>query len=106
MGAGFQNDGRQGVAVLMPAAVYRVTQMVEIFQSNVVLRGDGVSAPVLAAYCMPEGTGNRGGPGARSDSGIARRRCQPRTPPVLLLRSPPPHTPPHTCVPLCSRARR
>lgn len=43
-GKGFQNEGRQGVAVVLPAGTYRVTKMLEIFQSNVVLRGAGVSA--------------------------------------------------------------
>lgn len=39
---GFQNEGRDGVAVLLPAGTYRITKMVEIYQSNVVLRGEGV----------------------------------------------------------------
>lgn len=39
---GFGNEGREGVAVLLPAGTYRVTRMVEIYQSNVVLRGEGV----------------------------------------------------------------
>lgn len=42
MGDGFQNKGANGVAVLIPAGTYRITRMVEIAQSNVVLRGEGV----------------------------------------------------------------
>lgn len=37
------NRGARGVAVRIPAGTYKLTRMVEIFQSNVVLRGDGVS---------------------------------------------------------------
>ena len=40
---GFGNGGREGVAVVMPRGIYKVTKMVEIYQSNVVLRGEGVS---------------------------------------------------------------
>jgi hypothetical protein len=40
---GFGNGGREGVAVIMPRGVYKITKMVEIYQSNVVLRGEGVS---------------------------------------------------------------
>lgn len=43
MGQGFQNEGRAGVAVLIPEGIYRLTQAIEILQSNVVLRGAGVS---------------------------------------------------------------
>lgn len=39
---GFGNEGREGVAVLLPAGTYKITKMVEIYQSNVVLRGEGV----------------------------------------------------------------
>lgn len=42
--AGFGNEGRQGVVVLLPAGRYVVTQTIEIKQSNVVVRGEGVSA--------------------------------------------------------------
>lgn len=35
----------QGVAVLVPKGRYRITQKIVIEQSNVVLRGEGVSAP-------------------------------------------------------------
>ncbi len=38
----------QGVAVLAPNGRYRITQKIVIGQSNVVLRGEGVSPPVLA----------------------------------------------------------
>lgn len=38
----------QGVAVLAPKGRYRITQKIVIGQSNVVLRGEGVSPPVLA----------------------------------------------------------
>ena len=41
---GFGNEGKQGVAVLLPAGTYRITKMIEITQSNVVVRGEGVSA--------------------------------------------------------------
>ncbi|PSC76403.1 Zinc finger CCCH domain-containing 64 [Micractinium conductrix] len=44
---GFQNQGRAGVAVLLPAGRYRVTESIEITQSNVVLRGEGVDKTVL-----------------------------------------------------------
>ena len=40
---GFGNEGRQGVVVLLPAGRYVVTQTIEIKQSNVVVRGEGVS---------------------------------------------------------------
>lgn len=40
---GFQNEGTGGVAVLLPPGKYVVTRMIEIYQSNVVLRGSGVS---------------------------------------------------------------
>ena len=40
---GMGNGGREGVAVLLPAGTYRLTQMLEIRQSNVVVRGEGVS---------------------------------------------------------------
>lgn len=43
MGKGFQNEGKAGVAVLIPEGVFRLTQAIEILQSNVVLRGSGVS---------------------------------------------------------------
>ena len=41
---GFGNEGRQGVVVLLPAGRYVVTQTIEITQSNVVVRGEGVRA--------------------------------------------------------------
>lgn len=44
---GFQNEGREGVAVLMPAGTYRITRMLDIYQSNVVLRGEGVGKTTL-----------------------------------------------------------
>jgi hypothetical protein len=46
---GMGNEGREGVAVLLPAGNYRITNMIEIKQSNVVLRGEGVS-PDSAGY--------------------------------------------------------
>lgn len=42
---GFGNEGRSGVAVLLPAGRYRITGYIEIMQSNVVVRGEGVRAP-------------------------------------------------------------
>lgn len=44
---GFGNEGRAGVAVLLPAGRYRITGYVEIMQSNVVVRGEGVDKTVL-----------------------------------------------------------
>ena len=46
---GFGNDGNSGVAVLLPAGTYRITQTLEISQSNVVVRGAGVGAAGAAA---------------------------------------------------------
>ena len=43
MGTGMQNGGSQGVAVFVPEGVYKLTQSIEILQSNIVLRGAGVS---------------------------------------------------------------
>lgn len=40
---GFQNGGRSGVTILVPSGTYRITQTLEIEQSNVVLKGEGVS---------------------------------------------------------------
>lgn len=37
------NEGRAGVVVLLPAGKYKITQTLEITQSNVVLQGQGVS---------------------------------------------------------------
>jgi hypothetical protein len=48
---GMGNEGREGVAVLLPAGTYRVTKMIEIKQSNVVLRGEGVSHVLYASLC-------------------------------------------------------
>lgn len=59
MGNGFQNKGVNGVAVLIPAGTYRITRMVEIAQSNVVLRGAGVSLPAAALGAVRgDGDGN------------------------------------------------
>ena len=41
-GSGFLNGGRDGVALLMPAGIYKITPTLDILQSNVVLRGEGV----------------------------------------------------------------
>ncbi|KAL4433787.1 hypothetical protein ABPG75_000228 [Micractinium tetrahymenae] len=49
---GFGNEGREGVAVLLPAGTYKVTKMVEIYQSNVVLRGEG---PRRTTLYFPKG---------------------------------------------------
>ncbi|KAL4458884.1 hypothetical protein ABPG75_013749 [Micractinium tetrahymenae] len=44
---GFGNEGRAGVAVLLPAGRYKVTGYVEIMQSNVVVRGEGINKTTL-----------------------------------------------------------
>ncbi|PSC67722.1 band 7 [Micractinium conductrix] len=44
---GFGNEGTQGVAILAPAGTYRITRMLEIWQSNVVLRGEGIGRTTL-----------------------------------------------------------
>lgn len=41
---GFQNNGEKGVVVYLPPGRFKVTQTLEISQSNVVLRGAGVSS--------------------------------------------------------------
>jgi hypothetical protein len=41
----------QGVAVLVPAGRYRITKTITIGQSNVVLRGAGVSLAACPAGC-------------------------------------------------------
>lgn len=38
-----QNGGNAGVVVYLPAGRYKITQTIEIKQSNVVIRGAGVS---------------------------------------------------------------
>lgn len=43
----FQNEGREGVAVLVPPGKYRLTRTVEITSSNVVLRGAGSGRTTL-----------------------------------------------------------
>lgn len=48
----FQNEGREGVAVLVPPGKYRLTRTVEITSSNVVLRGAGVRH-ALHCICLP-----------------------------------------------------
>lgn len=40
---GFLNEGKLGVAVYAPPGTYRITQVLEIVASNIVLRGAGVS---------------------------------------------------------------
>ena len=47
---GFLNEGKEGLALLMPAGIYKLTQTLDILQSNVVLRGEGVSCSVGFAY--------------------------------------------------------
>jgi hypothetical protein len=64
-GSGFLNGGRDGVALLMPAGIYKITQTLDILQSNVVLRGEGVrrmrvgvaefSCGALGALCTAAG---------------------------------------------------
>lgn len=53
---GWQNEGRAGVALAVPRGTYKLTQALEITQSNVVLRGAGVSWPfrvdVVAQACQ------------------------------------------------------
>lgn len=44
---GFQNEGREGVAILVPAGTYQITQALEVLQSNVVLRGEGSGRTTL-----------------------------------------------------------
>ncbi|KAL4435853.1 hypothetical protein ABPG77_000615 [Micractinium sp. CCAP 211/92] len=44
---GFGNLGRSGVAVWVPPGVYRITKMLQIQQSNVVVRGAGINRTVL-----------------------------------------------------------
>lgn len=41
---GFGNAGAAGVALFVPPGIYRITRMLAITQSNVVVRGAGVSA--------------------------------------------------------------
>lgn len=72
--AGFGNDGASGVAVLAPAGTYRISRMLEIVQSNVVLRGEGVGKTTLffpkglkAVY--GEGAGRRGRRGGAMAAG-------------------------------------
>lgn len=56
---GFGNEGRQGVVVLLPAGRYVVTQTIELTQSNVVVRGEGVRSgswgPGLLLAGLPMG---------------------------------------------------
>ncbi|EFN53345.1 hypothetical protein CHLNCDRAFT_137073 [Chlorella variabilis] len=44
---GMGNEGQAGVAVLLPAGRYRITQFIELTQSNVAVRGEGVDKTVL-----------------------------------------------------------
>jgi hypothetical protein len=46
-----QNGGRAGAAVLLPAGRYRVTQYIELQQSNVAVRGEGVSGRAGRRCC-------------------------------------------------------
>ena len=50
--SGFLNGGKEGVALLMPAGTYRLTQTLDILQSNVVLRGESVSASLRVGICV------------------------------------------------------
>lgn len=47
---GFLNEGADGTVVLLPKGVYKVTQALEISQSNVVFRGTGVSGWAAAGW--------------------------------------------------------
>lgn len=51
--SGMQNEGRAGVAVLLPAGRYKVTQFIELQQSNVAVRGEGVRGAAAAALLHP-----------------------------------------------------
>lgn len=42
---GFGNLGKAGATVYIPPGTYRITKMLELTQSNVVVRGAGVSLP-------------------------------------------------------------
>lgn len=77
---GLQNFGREGCVVYLPAGRYRITQTLEILQSNVVMRGDGVR----------EGTGALRAPRGRAWPAAvdAARSCS--CTPLPLPSSPPP----------------
>jgi len=47
---GWQNEGAQGVVVYLPAGRFKINQTLEITQSNIVLRGAGVSGCSLMQY--------------------------------------------------------
>jgi hypothetical protein len=47
--SGLQNEGKAGAAVLLPAGRYKITQFIELQQSNVAVRGEGVRSAVAAA---------------------------------------------------------
>lgn len=72
--AGFGNDGAAGVAVLAPAGTYRITRMLEITQSNVVLRGEGVGKTTLY---FPQGLKAVYGAAEQAAAGWAVLACGP-----------------------------
>lgn len=46
------NEGKLGAVVWLPAGTYRITQTLEIMESNVVLRGAGVRCRVVSGAAV------------------------------------------------------
>ena len=99
---GFQNNGEKGVVVYLPPGRFKITQSLEISQSNVVLRGAGVRlwtqvAPLWRPAVAGGGGGRERDAGRQQEARIADQRgapsAAPRQPALLcqnsVLPSPP-----------------
>ena len=90
---GFMNQGSKGVAVIVPAGTYIITQSLEIKHSNIVLRGAGVRLlRHWAAACLPASLPLPGG-GVRALSANQQPPCHAPMHSLLPRYGPAPHCP-------------